>query len=186
MKSVAQGRRVRIWLILMLTTVAGMTRNDTVLLARVGVDAVCVGSFSNTYTPALTTVPAATIVTAETSYNCPLIGPTSGVSADPGRELTISCLNVASGLPPEDEVIFWTGGSGEPSSTIRYTSVTAVAQTLVYRGIVIAGRFTGDDVENVITLAAFSGTGVPLLCPVGLGTIASSGGATALTLIDPS
>ncbi len=119
------------------------------------------------------------------AYSC-VIGPTSGASAVTETVPNLSCLNILTSSPPQDEVITWTGGAGAPTSTIRYTNIMVVAQTSTQTGTVIAGRFDGDLVEKVVTTTALSGSGTPLLCPLGLGTIASASGVVVLTIVDPS
>ncbi len=154
--------------------------------AAIGVDAECLlGTFNFTYTPALTATAGTIASESEYAYSC-VLGPTSGASAVTLTLPNFSCLNLLAGVPAHTEVVTWTGGTGDATSTIRYTSVMVTGQTGVLSGTVIAGRFNGDLAEKILTTTGFSGTGIPLLCPIGLGTVGAASGTAILTLVDPS
>lgn len=162
------------------TVMAGVT-----LLAApahaVGVDALCaVGTFSTTFTPAMTSTSNDVTATTESSYGC-TIGASSGSSTFALDLDDVSCVELLFAMTPFTEVVAWTGGSGAASSTIRYTSATSNETATTYIGTVQSGRFAGDSAVRVTNVLSVNGTN-PLLCPIGLGNVTGVNGLAALTI----
>lgn len=147
-----------------------------------GVDAVCVGTGTTTYSPAVTAVPQTITTTTTISYTC-TTGATSATTT--GRVVTVSngtCLPILTAFAPYTDPVAWTGGSGAPTSSLNITSSSVTGTVFALLGTVSSGRFAGDSVQQVAQLTAFNGTGVPTLCPLGLGTISSTNAAITMTI----
>ncbi|HEU0051729.1 MAG TPA: hypothetical protein VFQ39_01085 [Longimicrobium sp.] len=150
------------------------------------VDALCTGTASSGFSPALTNQNQAVTVTIERNYSC-VLGASSGVMADTISQPALDCVAFLEGAPPSDEVITWTGGTGPSTSTVHYTSVTGAYGVATYQGTVTAGRFQGDAVIQELAITSAQGSGIPQACSLGLGTVARySGTIVSLKVVDTS
>lgn len=151
---------------------------------NVAVDALCTGTASSAFSPALTNQNQAVTVAVERSYSC-VVGASSGVVADTIAQPALDCVALLEGAPPTEEVIRWSGGTGPATSTVRYTSVTGAYGVATYQGTVTAGRFQGDAVIQELAITSAEGSGIPQSCALGLGTVARySGTVVSLKIVD--
>lgn len=130
------------------------------------IDVECVGSFSRSFSPAVTLTPQTVTVTGDHDYDTCVIGSTAtGTST---TTVSLGCVPVTAG-PPETETITWTDATGG-TSTISWSAPTVVAQTVVYTGTVTEGRYVGDSATKVTSGVSYVGSVVGCL----LGTPISS------------
>ncbi|MGB3443480.1 MAG: hypothetical protein WBA97_32490 [Actinophytocola sp.] len=155
----------------MSTAAAGILFSAAGASADVSVEA-CTGTSNQSFSPALTQTAQSVNFSAASSYTCTING--SSAVASFGTTATLSCLNVLAGLPPSDRTLTWTGGVGSATSTLHFTGWQTSATLSTAQGIVTAGRYAGDMVVLVFEAVAVNGSGIPLLCQAGLGTISSS------------
>src|SRR5512140_1129773 len=87
------------------------------------IDVESVGSFSRTFSPAVTTTSQTVTVTEANDYNTSVIGPT-GTGADTVT-LALACVPVTAG-PAITETISWNDATGG-TSTISWSAPTVVA-----------------------------------------------------------
>jgi hypothetical protein len=130
------------------------------------IDVECVGSFSRTFSPAVTNTQQTVTVTEASDYNTCVIGSTA-TGADTAT-LSLACVNVTAG-PAITETITWSDATGG-TSTISWSPPTVGAQTVVYTGTVTAGRYVGDSATKVTSGVSFFASVVGCL----LGTPVSS------------
>ncbi|MCM2393564.1 hypothetical protein [Streptomyces albipurpureus] len=119
-----------------------------------GIDVECLGSFSRTFSPAITLTPQSVTGTATYTYNTCAIGSTGSGSAS--STLTISCIPLAAG-PPETETVTWLDPTGG-SSVITWSQPTVVAQTIVFTGTVTSGRYLGDAATKITSGVSYVGS----------------------------
>ncbi|MQY02663.1 hypothetical protein [Actinomadura macrotermitis] len=101
------------------------------------VDAHCSGTFTRTYSPAVTNVSQPVAVTSTDTYSTCTVGP-AGTGAT-SMTLPLSCVNLTTG-PATTETITWAGGG---TSTVAWNPPTIAEQTVVFTGTVTGGLFTG-------------------------------------------
>src|SRR5579859_7889754 len=94
------------------------------------VDAQCLGTFTRTFTPPVTTTTQNVTATSTDSYSTCVTGFTgTGITA---TTLPLSCLNVTAG-PAETETITWHDPAGD-TSTIAWGRPVVAGQTVVFAG----------------------------------------------------
>lgn len=130
------------------------------------IDVECVGSFSRSFSPAITVTSQTTTVTGAYDYNTCVVGSTA--TAADTVSFPLSCVNVTAG-PALTETITWTDATGG-TSTISWSAPTVVGQTVVFTGTVTAGRYIGDSAAKVTSGISYIGSVVGCL----LGTPISS------------
>jgi hypothetical protein len=130
------------------------------------IDVECVGSFSRTFSPAVTVTSQTVTVTEANDYNTCVVGPTA--TGGDTVALALGCVNLTAG-PAVTEAITWNDATGG-TSTISWSSPTIVGQTVVYAGTVTAGRYVGDSAAKVTSGISYVGSVVQCL----LGTPISS------------
>src|ERR1700759_54087 len=92
------------------------------------IDVECVGSFSRSFSPAVTTTSQTVTVTEANDYNTCVIG--SAATGADTVTLTLACVPVTAG-PAITETVTWNDATGG-TSTISWSSPTVVGQTVVY------------------------------------------------------
>ena len=130
------------------------------------IDVECVGSFTRSFSPAVTNTSQTVTVTEANDYNTCVIGSTATGAAS--ITLGLSCVPVTAG-PPEDETVTWNDATGG-TSTISWGAATVVGQTVVYTGTITDGRYLGDSATKVTSGISYVGSVVQCL----LGTPISS------------
>lgn len=130
------------------------------------IDVECAGSFSRSFSPAVTTTSQTVTVTEASDYNTCVIGSTAAGAAT--ITLPLSCVNVTAG-PAFVETITWNDATGG-TSTISWSAPTVVGQTVVFTGTVTDGRYLGDSATRVTSGVSYIGSVVQCL----LGTPISS------------
>ena len=130
------------------------------------IDVECLGSFSRTFSPAVTVTSQTVSVTEATDYNSCVIGSTA--TGGTMLSMALSCVNVTAG-PPFTETITWNDATGG-TSTISWSAPTVVGQTVIFTGTVTAGRYIGDSATKVTSGISYIGSVVQCL----LGTPISS------------
>jgi len=115
------------------------------------IDVECVGSFSRTYSPAITTTPQSITASEANDYNTCVVGP-AATGADTAT-LTLACVNVTAG-PATTETITWNDATGG-TSTISWSPPTVATATVVFTGTVTAGRYVGDSATKVTSGISF-------------------------------
>jgi hypothetical protein len=130
------------------------------------IDVECVGSFSRTFSPAVTLTSQTVTTTEVNDYNTCVVGSTA-TGADTVI-LPLACVNVTAG-PALTETITWNDATGG-TSTISWAAPTVVGQTVVFTGTVTAGRYVGDSATKVTSGISYVGSVVGCL----LGTPISS------------
>ena len=154
------------------TTVAALLAAAAVCVGPIAptraasLDVECLGSFSRSFSPAVTLTPQSVTVTGANVYNTCAVGP-AATGAD-SVTLTLGCIPVTAG-PALTETITWNDATGG-TSTISWSAPTVVAQTVVYNGTVTAGRYLGDDAAKVTSGVSYLGSVIGCL----LGTPVSS------------
>jgi hypothetical protein len=134
------------------------------------IDVECAGSFSRSFSPAVTTTSQNVTVTDANDYNACVIGSTATGAAT--VTLPLSCVNVTAG-PAFTETITWGDATGG-TSTISWSSPTIVGQTVVFPGTVTAGRYVGDSATKVTSGISYVGSvaacllGTPISSTTGL------------------
>lgn len=131
-----------------------------------GVDAACAGTFTRTFSPAITLTPQTIAVTETSSYGACLAGPTA--TGAETATLTLGCVPITPG-PAVVETLTW-GDAGGGTSAINWSVPTIVGQTVVFTGTVAAGRYVGDTATKVTSGVSYLVSLVPCL----LGTPISS------------
>jgi hypothetical protein len=113
------------------------------------IDAECLGSFSRTFSPAVTVAPQTVTVTEASNYSVCAVPIAVGATATGTETLTLSlgCIPVTAG-PAGTETLTWQDAAGG-TSTISWLAPTIVGQTVVFTGTVIAGRHNGDAATKV-------------------------------------
>ncbi len=130
------------------------------------IDVECVGSFSRSFSPAVTTTSQTVAVTEANDYDTCVTG-SAGTGADTAT-LALACVPVTAG-PAITETVTWNDATGG-TSTISWSPPTVVAQTVVYTGTVTDGRYLGDSATKVTSGISYVGSVVQCL----LGTPISS------------
>lgn len=130
------------------------------------IDAGCVGTFTRTFSPAITLTPQTVTVTETSSYSTCAVGPTA--TGTETVTLTLGCIPVTAG-PAISETLTWGDATGG-TSTINWSRPTIVGQTVVFTGAVAAGRHAGDSAIKVTSGVSYIGSVVGCL----LGTPISS------------
>ena len=154
------------------TTVAATFAAVVVCLApaapahATSIDVECAGTFSRSFSPAVTTTSQTVTTTEASDYNTCVIGSTATGAAT--VILSLSCVNVTAG-PAFTETVTWNDATGG-TSTISWSSPTIVGQTVVFPGTVTAGRYIGDTATKVTSGISYIGSVVSCL----LGTPISS------------
>jgi hypothetical protein len=113
------------------------------------VDAECLGSFSRTFSPAVTLAPQTVTVTETSNYSICAVPVAVGATATGAETSTLSlgCIPVTAG-PAATETLTWHDATGG-TSTISWLAPTIVGQTVVFNGAVTAGRHNGDAATKV-------------------------------------
>lgn len=130
------------------------------------IDVECVGSFSRSFSPAVTVTSQTVTVTEANDYDTCVIG--SAATGAATITLALACVSVTAG-PAITETVTWNDATGG-TSTISWASPTITAQTVVYNGTVTAGRYVGDSATKVTSGISYIGSVVGCL----LGTPISS------------
>jgi hypothetical protein len=104
-----------------------------------------VGSFSRTFSPAVTLTSQTLTATEANNYATCVVG--SAATGADSVTLPLSCVTITAG-PAITETITWNDATGG-TSTISWSSPTVAAQTVVYTGTVTAGRYAGDSADKV-------------------------------------
>lgn len=134
------------------------------------IDVECVGSFSRSFSPAVTTTSQTVTVTEANDYSTCVVGSTA-TGADTVA-LALACVPVTAG-PAITETVTWNDSTGG-TSTISWSAPTVVAQTVVYTGTVTAGRYVGDSATKVTSGISYVGSvagcllGTPISSTTGL------------------
>lgn len=123
------------------------------------VDAQCVGSFTRTFSPAVTLTAQSVTATSADSYSTCLVGP-AGIGATV-TTLSLSCVTLTVG-PAETETIAWQDGAGD-TSTVAWSQPVISAQTVVFTGTVTAGLYAGDTAAKVTSGVSYLGSVVGCL-----------------------
>lgn len=123
------------------------------------IDAECLGSFSRTFTPAVTLTPQPVTVIGVNDYSTCVIGPT--VTGAETVSLTLGCIPVTAG-PATTETITWNEPIGD-TSTIDWSVPVITGQTVVFTGTVTAGRDAGDTATKVTSGISYVGSVVACL-----------------------
>lgn len=113
--------------------------------AAASIDAECLGTFSRTFSPALTLTPQTVTVTENSNYSICALGPTA--TGTETATLTVGCIPVTPG-PAIIETLAWGDATGG-TSTISWSVPTIVGQTVVFTGTVTSGRHAGDAAAKV-------------------------------------
>ncbi|MEU5693328.1 hypothetical protein [Actinosynnema sp. NPDC020468] len=146
------------------------TAFPTTTASAAGVDVHCVGTFTRTFSPPVTSTPQPVTVTGAYAYGTCAVGSTAtGLDTD---TLTLGCVPATAGTPAT-ETLTWTDPTGG-TSTVAWTAVTAVGQTVVFTGTVTAGRHVGDNATKVTSGISYLGS--VLGCLLGTAPISSSTG----------
>ena len=107
------------------------------------IDAACAGTFTRTFSPAVTNTSQMVTVTENSTYNTCLVGPTA--TGTQTLTLPLACVTLSAG-PATSETLTWdTGGT----STITWAAPTIAGQTVVFNGTVDAGRYIGATATKV-------------------------------------
>jgi hypothetical protein len=139
------------------------------------IDAECVGSFSRTFSPAVTLTPQTVTVTETSNYSICAVPVAVGATATGTETLTLSlgCIPVTAG-PAAIETLTWHDATGG-TSTISWLAPTIVGQTVVFTGTITAGRHNGDAATKVTSgLSYFASVvscvlfGIPVSATTGL------------------
>lgn len=130
------------------------------------IDVECAGSFSRTFSPAVTVTSQTVTVTEASDYNACVVGSTATGAAT--ISMALSCVNITAG-PALSETITWNDATGG-TSTISWSAPTIVGQTVVFTGTVSTGRFVGDSATKVTSGISYVGSVVQCM----LGTPISS------------
>jgi hypothetical protein len=127
--------------------------------AAATLDAQCLGSFTRTFTPPVTTTTRTVTATSTDSYSTCLAGPTgTGITT---TTLPLSCVNVTAG-PAETETITWNDPGGD-TSTIAWGPPVIAGQTVVFTGTVTAGLYQGATAAKVTSGTSYIGSVLPCL-----------------------
>lgn len=118
------------------------------------IDAACLGTFSRSFSPAVTSTPQSVTVTGNFDYSTCPIGPTATGT------VTLSCIPATTAAITE--TLTWHDATGG-TSTITWSGTTAVGQTVVYTGTVTAGRHADDTATKVTSGITYLGGVVPCL-----------------------
>ncbi|HSV67518.1 MAG TPA: hypothetical protein VLJ59_16635 [Mycobacteriales bacterium] len=113
--------------------------------AAVSIDAECLGTFTRTFSPAVTLTPQTVTVTGTNNYSTCVVGSTA--TGTETVTLTLACIPVTAG-PATIETLTWNDATGG-TSTITWAAPTIVGQTVVFTGMVTAGRHTGDTATKI-------------------------------------
>lgn len=153
---------------MLLTLVAAVT--PAITANATSIDAECLGSFSRTFTPAVTLAPQPVTVTGANDYSTCVVGPTAtGAEAD---TLTLGCVPVTAG-PATTETVTWGDPTGD-TSTIDWSIPVITGQTVVFTGTVTAGRNAGDTATKITSGISYVGSvvgcllGTPIASTTGL------------------
>jgi hypothetical protein len=149
-----------------LAAAAAMCVGPTAPARASSIDVECVGSFSRTFSPAVTQTSQTITTTEVNDYNTCVVGSTA-TGADTVT-LPLACVNVTAG-PALTETITWNDATGG-TSTISWAAPTIVGPTVVFTGAVTAGRYVGDSATKVTSGVSYVGSVVACL----LGTPISS------------
>lgn len=134
------------------------------------IDVECAGSFSRSFSPAVTTTSQTVTVTEASDYDTCVIGSTASGAAT--ISLPLSCVNVTAG-PAFTETVTWNDATGG-TSTISWGAPTVVGQTVVFTGTVTAGRYVGDSATKSTSGISYVGSvvqcllGTPITSTTGL------------------
>jgi hypothetical protein len=135
-----------------------------------GIDAECLGSFSRTFTPAVTLTPQVVTVTDANDYDTCVIGPTA--TGAETASLTLGCIPATAG-PATTETVTW-GDPAADTSTIDWSIPVITGQTVVFTGTVTAGRDVGDTATKITSGISYVGSvvgcllGIPITSTTGL------------------
>jgi hypothetical protein len=134
------------------------------------IDAHCVGTFTRTFSPPVTSTPQSVTVTGTFDYTTCLIGSTAtGTETD---TVTLSCIPATTAAITE--TLTWNDTTSPPTSTITWSGATAIGQTVVYTGTVTAGRHTGDTATKITSGISYVGALLP--CLLGTTPVSSATG----------
>jgi hypothetical protein len=159
-------RAARTTMATVLAAAAAVCVGPTAPARASSIDVECVGSFSRTFSPAVTVTSQTVTVTEANDYNTCAVGP-AATGADT-VSLALACVNVTAG-PALTETVTWNDATGG-TSTIDWSAPTVVGQTVVFTGTVTAGRYIGDTADKVTSGVSYIGSVVACL----LGTPISS------------
>ena len=148
----------------LLALTAGIVPTTTA--AATSIDAHCLGTFTRTFSPPITSTPQTITVTETSDYSTCAVGPTA--TGTETATLTVGCVPVTPG-PAITETLTWNDTTGG-TSTIDWSIPTIVGQTVVFTGTVTAGRHAGDTATKVTSGISYLGSVIPCL----LGTPISS------------
>jgi hypothetical protein len=141
----------------------------------------CVGTGTTFFNPALTNSPQTVSVSHESGFTC-VLGADSG-TIEWFDEVTMDCVLILEQLDIPDQTIVWEGGDGAATSFLDISSYSAEGSLATAAGTVTAGRFDGASFVIATEFLSASGSGIPLLCPAGLGTVSSATTAETLTIV---
>lgn len=134
------------------------------------IDVQCVGTFSRSFSPAVTVTSQVVTVTEASDYNTCAIG--SAATGAASITLPLACVSVTAG-PAFTETITWNDATGG-TSTISWSSPAITAQTVVHSGTVTAGRYLGDSATKITSGISYLGSvagcllGTPISSTTGL------------------
>jgi hypothetical protein len=144
------------------------------------IDVECLGSFTRTFSPAVTVTSQPINATSDDDYGTCVVGSTAtGASS---LTATLACVSITAG-PPETETITWDDTTGG-TSIISWSAPTVVAQTVVFTGTVTAGRYVGDTATKVTSGVSYFAS--VLGCLLGTPIAGTSGLIDSLLLTDPN
>jgi hypothetical protein len=123
------------------------------------IDAECLGTFSRSFSPAVTPAPQTVTVTETSNYSTCAVGPTA--TGTETAALTLSCISATAG-PATIETLSWHDATGG-TSTISWAAPTVVGQTVVFIGTVTTGRHAGDSATKVTSGVSYFGSVVGCL-----------------------
>lgn len=118
------------------------------------IDAHCLGTFTRTFTPAITRTPQTITVTGTNDYTTCATGPTA--TGTETVTLTLGCIPVTA-APATIETLTWNDATSD-TSTIIWSAPTIVGQTVVFTGTVTAGRHTGDTATKITSGVSYLGS----------------------------
>jgi hypothetical protein len=118
------------------------------------IDAQCAGSFTRTFSPAVTVSSQTVTAASSYSYSTCLVGATGTGAAT--TTLSLACVSLTAG-PAETETIAWQDGAGD-TSTIDWSPPVIAGQTVVFTGTVTAGLFAGDTAAKVTSGISYIGS----------------------------
>lgn len=102
------------------------------------IDAACAGTFTRTFSPAVTNTSQMVTVTENSTYSPCVVGPTA--TGTQTLTLALACITLGPG-PATSETLTW--NDTHATSTISWAAPTIAGQTVVFNGTVTTGRYAG-------------------------------------------